>query len=156
MTPIKTARMMRNLSQKELADKLGISTQMLNGYESGNRTPGPSLCPRIADALGVSEAYLKGTAQNLPLHDFESGRIRHCPIMAETIIDGYGSFYLVYLEEIDAPVAVILSEGIQFTTSDWQGWQPMDVDDIKDPCCGWVDARGVSAIMLDGLPRTMF
>ena len=49
---IKELRTLRGLSQKELADKMGISAQQLNSYESGQRNPGNKILPALADALG--------------------------------------------------------------------------------------------------------
>ena len=51
---IKEARKQAGLSQKELADKLGISFQTLAQWETGKRNPKYDTLKRIADALGVS------------------------------------------------------------------------------------------------------
>lgn len=149
---IKELRILRGMTQKELADKLGVSAQMLNGYESGQRNPGPKLLPALADALGVSAAYLRGDAQRLAVYDWTSGCTLALPIVAETVIDDYGIFYLVDHPEVGI-MAVIQSEGVQFTLSDWQGEQPMTVDEIGG--ARWVDARGEDVIMYKGLPRIL-
>lgn len=147
---IKELRALRSLSQKELADKLGISAQNLNNYESGQRNPGNKILPALADALGVSTAYLRGDAQRLAVYDWETGCTLALPIVSETVIDDYGIFYLVEHPEAGA-MAVIQSEGVQFTLADWQGEQPMTVDEIG--AARWVDARGEDAVMYRGLPR---
>lgn len=153
MTPIKTARIMRGMAQAELAQKLGLSPQNLNQYESGARTPGPKLLPIAADVLGVSAAYLRGDAQRLAVRDYLTGETTACAIMSETAIDSYGIFYVV--EHADAgPMAVILADGVQFTLPDWQGEQPMARGEIAD--YAWVDAAGRDAVMLDGLPRMIW
>ena len=47
---------------------------------------------------------------------------------------------------------MIQSEGMQFTLADWQGEQPMTVDEIG--AARWVDARGEdTVVMYRGLPR---
>lgn len=152
MTPIKTVRLMRGISQTELAARMGISPQSLNQYESGARSLGPKLLPLAAGALGVSSAYLREDAQRLAVRDFITGETAVCAIMSETVIDAYGMFYLVEHAQV-GPIAVILSDGMQFTLGDWQGKQPLTRDEIAD--CSWVDAYGHPAIMLDGLPRVL-
>lgn len=149
---IKELRILRGMTQKELADKLGVSAQTLNCYESGQRNPGPKLLPALAGALGVSAAYLRGDAQRLAVYDWTSGCTLALPIVAETVIDDYGIFYLVDHPEVGI-MAVIQSEGVQFTLSDWQGEQPMTVDEIGG--ARWVDSRGEDAIMYRGLPRIL-
>ena len=72
--------------------------------------------------------------------------------MAETVIDDYGIFYLVEHPEIGV-MAVIQSEGVQFTLADWRGEQPMTVDEIGT--ARWVDSSGDDAIMYKGLPRIL-
>lgn len=149
---IKELRALRGLSQKELADKLGISAQNLNNYESGQRNPGNKILPALADALGVSIAYLRGDAQRLAVYDWETGCTLALPIVSETVIDEYGIFYLVDHPAVGI-IAVIQSEGMQFTLADWQGEQPMTVDEIRGQ--RWVDGRGEEAIMYKGLPRIL-
>lgn len=149
---IKELRALRGLSQKELADKMGISAQQLNHYESGRSNPGNKILPALADALGFSTAYLRGDAQRLAIYNWETGRTEALPIMAETVIDDYGIFYLVEHPEVGV-MAVIQSDGIQFTLADWQGEQPMTVDEIGG--MRWVDSRGEDAVMYKGLPRIL-
>lgn len=152
MIDLKKLRILRGLRQKELADKMGISAQQLNNYEGGKSNPGNKILPALADALGVSTAYLRGDAQRLAVYDWQTGRTEALPIMAETVIDDYGIFYLVEHPEIGM-MAVIQSEGVQFTLADWQGEQPMTVDEIGD--ARWVDSRGDDVIMYKGLPRIL-
>lgn len=149
---IKQLRTLRGMSQKELANKMGISAQQLNNCESGASSIGPKMTRALADALNVSAAYLRGDAQRLAVYDWQTGRTEALPIMAETVIDDYGIFYLV--EHPDAGMmAVIQSNGVQFTLADWQGEQPMTVDEIGG--ARWVDSRGEDVIMYKGLPRIL-
>lgn len=149
---IKELRVLRKMKQKELADRMGMSPQQLNHYESGQRNPGNKMIPALADALGVSAAYLRGDAQRLAVYDWTTGRTDALPIMAETVIDDYGIFYLVEHPDVGV-MAVIQSEGMQFTPADWRGEQPMTVDEIIGT--RWVDSRGNDAIMYRGLPRIL-
>lgn len=149
---IKELRVLRGLKQKELADKMGISAQQLNNYEGGQSNPGNKILPALADALGVSAAYLRGDAQRLAVYNWETERTEALPIVAETVLDDYGIFYLV--EHPDAGImAVIQSEGVQFTLASWRDEQPMTVDEIGG--ARWVDSRGEDAIMYRGLPRIL-
>lgn len=152
MMGIKNLRILRGLKQKELADKMGISAQQLNNYEGGQSNPGNKILPALADALGVSTAYLRGDAQRLAVYDWQTGCTLALPIVSETVIDDYGIFYLVEHPEIGV-MAVIQSDGVQFTLADWQGEQPMTVNEIGS--ARWVDSRGEDAIMYRGLPRSL-
>lgn len=155
MTPIRTARLMRGLSQTDLAARMDISPQSLSQYESGTRSLGAKLLPAAAQALDVSEAYLSGCAQTLPVYDYATGGTHMSEIMREERIPAYGTLYLADVPDV-GPVSVILSAGVQFTLSDWQGAQAMTAAQIADPPNGrWVDGRGTDAIMLGGLPRVL-
>lgn len=149
---IKQLRILRGLSQKELADKMGVSAQQLNNYESGASSIGPKMTRALADALNVSAAYLRGDAQRLAVYDWTAGCTTALPIVTETVIDEYGIFYLVEHPDVGI-IAVIQSEGMQFTLADWQGQQPMTVDEIGG--ARWVDSRGEDVIMYKGLPRIL-
>lgn len=149
---IKELRALRGLSQKELADKMGISAQNLNNYESGQRNPGNKILPALADALGVSTAYLRGDAQRLAVYDWETKCTEALPIVTETVINEYGILYLVEHPDVGI-MAVIQSEGVQFTLARWSDYPPMTVDEIGG--MRWVDSRGDDAIMYKGLPRIL-
>ena len=152
MTNLEIAMKMRGMRPIELAEVLGVVRQNIGAYIQGQRALGPTMLPVVAEALGVSQAYLRGIADRLPVYDWESGKTTACPIMSETDIDGYGSYYIVDHPEIGW-MAVIMSVGIQFTPRDWQGAQPLSVEDIAST--EWVDYMGREAIMLDGLPRVL-
>lgn len=47
-------RRMANLSQEELADKIGVSRQTLSKYETGESLPDIGKCMAIADVFGVT------------------------------------------------------------------------------------------------------
>ena len=152
MNEIKTARSIRKMTQEQLADKLGMSTQQLSGLERGDRNPGPKVLPLLADALNVSQAYLRGEAEAIPVVDFADGSVEMCPVISCETIEGYGALYLVEHPAV-GPLSVILAEGVQFTPSDWQGELCRSAEDAAE--FAWVDARGNDAIMLDGLPRIL-
>ncbi len=52
--PIKVARAQLDLTQKELAEKVGISRQTMNAIEQGEYNPTIKLCRAICQVLGKS------------------------------------------------------------------------------------------------------
>lgn len=50
--------------QKFVADKLGIKSNTLSGYENGTRSPDPSMLSDLADLYNVSIDYLLGRTDN--------------------------------------------------------------------------------------------
>ena len=57
---IKYLRENMNLTQKELANKLGISSSTIGMYESGRRNPDTSMLNILSDFFNVSVHYLMG------------------------------------------------------------------------------------------------
>ncbi|MCL2853980.1 MAG: helix-turn-helix domain-containing protein [Defluviitaleaceae bacterium] len=55
---IKSARILLNLSQTELAEKAGISERSIYTYEQMGTLPRKAVLQRLADALNVTVAYL--------------------------------------------------------------------------------------------------
>lgn len=64
---IKAARKKAGMTQKELADKLGIPYQGISQYERGVRNPKIDTLEKIADSLGVTlEELLSARTQGIP------------------------------------------------------------------------------------------
>lgn len=57
---LKTARERRGLSQKEVAENIGVAKSTYSLYESGNREPNVQTIKKIADLLNVSADDLLG------------------------------------------------------------------------------------------------
>lgn len=55
---IKALRLSKDLTQKELSDKLGLTPKMISFYELGDRVPPPDVLEKLADIFGVSTDYL--------------------------------------------------------------------------------------------------
>ena len=55
---IKALREKRNLTQKELADKIGVSDKTVSKWETGKGLPDITLLEPLAGALGVSVSEL--------------------------------------------------------------------------------------------------
>lgn len=60
MNRIKELRQSKNLSQAELAERVGITRQGISLYEKGKRTPKLEMWQKLADFFGVSVPYLQG------------------------------------------------------------------------------------------------
>lgn len=58
--PIKVARAELDLTQKQLAEKVGISRQTMNAIEQGDYNPTIKLCRAICKALGKTLNDLSG------------------------------------------------------------------------------------------------
>lgn len=52
--PIKVARVQLDMTQKQLAETVGISRQTMNAIEQGDYNPTIKLCRAICKALGKS------------------------------------------------------------------------------------------------------
>lgn len=57
-TRIKDERKKRNMTQKELADKVDISPAAINQFEKGVKKPSSEVLTKIAKALDISTDYL--------------------------------------------------------------------------------------------------
>ena len=64
---LKNVRTKKGMSQRELAETLGVSQQTIGSWEVGRTSPDPTTIKRIADFFNVSTDYLLGnTAVPLP------------------------------------------------------------------------------------------
>jgi len=57
---IKAARQRANLTQKALAEMIGVKPPTLNGYEKGHHDPKSDILEKIADICGVTVDFLLG------------------------------------------------------------------------------------------------
>lgn len=57
---LKNERLKRSISQKEMAEMIGVAKSTYSLYESGKREPGILTIKKIADVLGVSADDLLG------------------------------------------------------------------------------------------------
>lgn len=72
---IKEARIQANLSQKDLADKLGVSASMIGQYETHARVPKYETQLRIANALGIDPYLIFSDSQRMLYVEGEAGVI---------------------------------------------------------------------------------
>jgi transcriptional regulator with XRE-family HTH domain len=61
---VMSTRLALNLSQKELADKVGVSERSIYSYEQTNIFPRKTVLKKLADALNVSVTYLSDEKVN--------------------------------------------------------------------------------------------
>lgn len=71
---LKELREERGYFQKFVADKLGIRSNTLSGYENGTRMPDPAMLTKIADLYNVSVDYLLGRTAIRHLEDIAAHR----------------------------------------------------------------------------------
>lgn len=57
---IKTLRTERGWIQKDLAERLNVSKQVISAYENGQRRPDLDTLQRMAEIFGVTSDYLLG------------------------------------------------------------------------------------------------
>lgn len=63
---LRTLRSANNFSQKEVADKLGISPSIISGYETGERTPSAENLLALSYLYKCSTDYLLGKNNQAP------------------------------------------------------------------------------------------
>lgn len=62
---LKELREKKGYLQKFVADKLGIRSNTLSGYENGTRSPDPDMLVAISELYDVTVDYLLGKTDNL-------------------------------------------------------------------------------------------
>ena len=89
---IKAARKQRGMTQRELAQKVGISVNSLSRYETGERQPNIETLSKIAEALGVDPVEItygkqekEPEPQEPPLLPFDNGK--RDTMKAQTILE---------------------------------------------------------------------
>lgn len=60
---LKEARLKSGLSQKDVAERIGVAKSTYSLYESGNREPNVNTIKRISDCLNVSADVLLGLGE---------------------------------------------------------------------------------------------
>lgn len=65
---LKTLRIQKMLSQREVAKRIGISPSIISGYETGEKTPSVEVLLALSYLYGCSTDYLLGRgAQQSPV-----------------------------------------------------------------------------------------
>lgn len=89
---LKTLRKSKNLTQKEIADRLGVVPKTVSKWETGHGFPDVSIISALADILGVSERIL--LTGNLIENSADTGNMKKtkfyvCP-QCGSIMQGVG------------------------------------------------------------------
>lgn len=63
---IRAYRIQLGLSQKQVAEKIGVSPSIVSGYETGERTPSTEILLSLAYLFNTSTDYLLGKQTNPP------------------------------------------------------------------------------------------
>lgn len=66
---MKNARLENNLSQQELADKVGISREYISMIENGERNPSVNIAKKIGDLLNINWTYFFENKSNETTHN---------------------------------------------------------------------------------------
>jgi len=82
------------LSQSALARRVGVSQSAVSQMESGERSPSYGMLIQLADALGVSIAYLVGAKveELSPIEEKHFRRYRALPTEAQQELTAYVDF----------------------------------------------------------------
>lgn len=64
---LRQLRQQYNLSQKDVANQIGISPSIVSGYETGERTPSTEILLSLSYLYKCSTDYLLGKENNPPL-----------------------------------------------------------------------------------------
>ena len=89
---LKEIRQAKELSQQELADRIGVHVMTISGYERGIRRPDFDVLDSLADALDTSFDYLLGNADinsGYPRHGYDASQMRRVSIYAKKILQAY-------------------------------------------------------------------
>ncbi|HDM71002.1 MAG TPA: LexA family transcriptional regulator [Thermotogales bacterium] len=96
---LRLLRERNNMSQRELAEKLGLSTMAISNYELGKREPDVDTIMKLARIFNVSVAYLLGEVDDpkkqpgevkLIIHDEKV--VKYVPVFSTSISAGNGIF----------------------------------------------------------------
>jgi len=66
---LKELREEKGYLQKFVANKIGVRSNTLSGYENGTRSPDPEMILKLADLYDVSTDYLLGRTSNNKTED---------------------------------------------------------------------------------------
>lgn len=61
---LRQLRKQKNLTQKQLAELVGVTNSIISFYEVGDRMPSPEMIVKLAKAFNVSTDYLLGMEKN--------------------------------------------------------------------------------------------
>lgn len=104
---IKQLREKNNLSQKQLAEQLGITNVQLSRYESGGRKPDPDTITTIAAFFGVMTDYLLGRHDKI--YDPQELYITEEDRQLIQVLKKHPEFRQIFKEMVAAPDSKIIT-----------------------------------------------
>lgn len=105
---LKETRLKIGITQKELAQKVGIDPAEISQYEAGKRTPKWETFNKVLDILGVTADYMMGREVTAISDDEEyKVRISKNDLQILAIIKNYPQLYKKILEEPERKIKYI-------------------------------------------------
>lgn len=139
---IRSLRKRAKMTQRELAEKMGISEVGVHQWETGKRTPTIKTCGRIADALGVTIGELIGhdvtESVSVSEHDFLMSYAKEAFFDEEICRDLLRVLWTAYClhKNLDVNSSMYASEllkvwckvveGSEGSTADWSDFRSFD------------------------------
>lgn len=74
----------RGISQKDFADRIGVTEVSISRYMTGKRVPRATVIVNMANQLGVTTDYLLGNECDWCTHVFTKGRRFECYLIDDT------------------------------------------------------------------------
>ena len=86
---LKSLREARRLTQKQVADRVGISKAMISAYETSSKAPSIEVLIRLAHLYGVSVDYLVcvNSPKSLDVSGLDDDTIAHLSALVQKLKD---------------------------------------------------------------------
>lgn len=86
---LKSLREARRLTQKQVADRVGISKAMISAYETASKVPSIEVLIRLAHLYGVSVDYLVcvNSPKSLDVSGLDDDSIAHLSALVQKLKD---------------------------------------------------------------------
>ena len=109
---LKRLRAARKLTQKQVAEKLGVATVTVSGWEIGKRIPEPHMLPKIAGVFGITVDNLLG--HSTKPQSFQLGDVVFVPIYGSVAVREGRLAFLDYHGTYPVPTeAATVPRGVQ-------------------------------------------
>lgn len=84
---LRELRKQKNLTQRQLADLIGVKNSIISFYEVGDRIPSPEVIIKLASALHVSADYLLGIEkeESIIITGLDENDIRLVRLLVDTL-----------------------------------------------------------------------
>ena len=90
---LKSLRIEKNLTQKQVADRIGLAISAVSSYESGTRYPSYDVLVKLARIFHVSTDYLLGITdkRNIDVTGLSDNEIELVSQLVDTLRNKYNS-----------------------------------------------------------------